>query len=484
MLYPTLVECVLLPAVGAFTRSKFSRLASRMRRFDRLPPERARQQQWESVRRILADAYEQVPFYRDRFAEAGLHPADIRTPDDLERLPPVTRQEITANFPDRITATEGDRSKWRFAATSGTTSQRMIVIQDFGKREGVRAAAMRSFTFSGLRLGSPYLEIPPDVCNIQCGLKREPEPPLLNYLKATGLKGWTDRETWSTVRGLVERQVVYRRAALPSFDARGTCQPEEVLDGYLREIAAHRPAMLKALPAYLLALARHIRRKGSTPPPVGEIRPMGSALAPSARRIIADAFGCRVLEDYGSAELGSIGCECEPGNGLHLFSDLFYVEFVRDGRRVGPGELGRLLVTDLTNRAMPLIRYDIGDVGLSLPEPCDCGRGTMRFKVLGRVHDAIVSPQGRVVTEHEVSDFLYEYRGVEWFQLVQRAESQFDLQVVDDRDSPLPLEDLSRDLAAFLGGNVRVSARRVRSIPPENGGKFRFAKSLKSHAII
>ena len=58
---------------------------------------------------------------------------------------------------------------------------------------------------------------------------------------------------------------------------------------------------------------------------------MGSALAPSARLIIADAFRSRVLEDYGSAELGSIGCECSPGSGLHLFADLFFIEIVRGG---------------------------------------------------------------------------------------------------------------------------------------------------------
>jgi phenylacetate-CoA ligase len=227
----------------------------------------------------------------------------------------------------------------------------------------------------------------------------------------------------------------------------------------------------------LLALARHIRRKGLTPPEVGEIRPMGAALVPSARRTITDAFRCRVLEDYGSAELGSIGCECAPGSGLHLFSDLFFIEFVRGGARVGPGEVGRLLVTDLTNRAMPLIRYDIGDIGLSLPGPCRCGRGTMRFKILGRVQDALVSPPDRILSEHEVSDFLYGYPGVDWFQLAQRSEQQFDLQVADDGTPALSLEALSRDLSAFLGGGVRVTARRVRSIPPENGGKYRFTKS-------
>ena len=127
-----------------------------------------------------------------------------------------------------------------------------------------------------------------------------------------------DRETWSTIRGLVKRQLVYRRATLSSFGARGTCKTEELLNGNIRQVRSYRPALLKALPTYLLALARYIRCNGIAPPEVGEIRPMGSALAPSARREIADAFRCRVLEDYGSAEFRTMGCECSPNSGRHL----------------------------------------------------------------------------------------------------------------------------------------------------------------------
>ena len=258
-MYETFVESLLLPAVGIFTPSKFPRLAYRMRRFDRLTPGQVQRRQWTLVRDLLKDAYNRVPFYRERFDAAGLHPDNELTPDDLEKLPPLCRQEIAASFPDRITAVGVDRTNWRFAATSGTTSQRMIVLQDFAKREAVRAAVVRSFKFSGRRLGSPYLEIPPDVCNVQCGLNREPEPPLFQYLKRLRLRSLRDRETWSTIRGLVERQVVLRQVSLASFGARGTCQTGEILDDYIRQIRCYRPALLKALPTYLLALARHIR---------------------------------------------------------------------------------------------------------------------------------------------------------------------------------------------------------------------------------
>jgi phenylacetate-CoA ligase len=454
-----------------------------MRRFDFAPPDRIRSAQWSALRGILKDAYDLVPFYRERFEAAGLRPDDVRSPDELLRLAPVARDEVAAHFPDRITAAGIPRDDWRFAATSGTTSQRMIVFHDFAKREAVRAAAVRSFRFTGLRLGSRSVEIPPDVCNVQCGLKREAEPSLMDYLRSVGPKGLRDREAMATFRGLVERQVVFRRVTLSAFDARGTCQPGEVLDEYVRTLAAARPALFKALPAYLLALACRIRRTGQEPPPVGEIRPMGSALAPSARARIAEAFRCPVVEDYGTAELGPIACECAPGSGLHLFSDLFYIEHVRDGARVGPGDLGRILITDLTNRAMPLIRYDIGDAGVRLDGPCPCGRGTERFRVVGRTRDILVVPPGRLLPEHTVTDYLYAYTGVEWFQILQRSDRRFDLQVAGDGQDGLSLEALSRDVAAYLGGDVRVHVRRVETIVPESGGKYRFMKSLARNPL-
>src|SRR5262249_57175310 len=138
---------------------------------------------------------------------------------------------------------------------AGTTSQRMVVIQDFAKRDAVRAAALHSFTFSGLRPGSRYVEIPPDICNIQCGVNREPEPALLHYLGRRGLRAWNDPEARSTVRGLVERQVIYRQVTLPSFGSDGTNQANEALADYVLRIRRAGPVLLKALPAYLLALA-------------------------------------------------------------------------------------------------------------------------------------------------------------------------------------------------------------------------------------
>ncbi len=204
---------------------------------------------------------------------------------------------------------------------------------------------------------------------------------------------------------------------------------------------------------------------------------MGAVLSHSARKIIQGAFGCRVVEDYGSAELGGIGCECRAAQGLHLFTDLFYMEIVRNATPAEPGEIGRILLTDLTNKVMPLIRYDIGDLGSFLAGDCRCGRNTPRFKVLGRVGDAIATSSGQVFTEHDIANFLYSYPGVEWFQLTQLGTDRVDLKIVTAPTVSLPEVQLLSDLKSFLGDGVQLTLRKVRTILPETGGKYRFLKS-------
>jgi len=132
---------------------------------------------------------------------------------------------------------------------------------------------------------------------------------------------------------------------------------------------------------------------------------------------------------------------------------------------------------------MPLIRYDLGDVGYMRADPCGCGRRTSRLVVLGRVQDTLATRSGQLLTEHHVSDFLYGYPGVDWFQLAQRSDQAFDLQVVSGGPDPLAADALARDLAGLLGEGTRVAVRTVRSIPPENGGKYRVIKSTSGASV-
>ena len=112
------------------------------------------------------------------------------------------------------------------------------------------------------------------------------------------------------------------------------------------------------------------------------------------RELIGNVFQCRVYNEYGCGETGTIAHECEFGS-MHINAENVIVEIVRDGEVVNDGEVGDIVVTDLNNFAMPLIRYNLKDIGYIDSEPCPCGRG---LPILGRSLKAGLTTQSIIET--------------------------------------------------------------------------------------
>jgi phenylacetate-CoA ligase len=123
----------------------------------------------------------------------------------------------------------------------------------------------------------------------------------------------------------------------------------------------------------------------------------GEVVTPQCRYVAKESFNSELFETYGSVEFGQLGFECEEHDGLHLITDVAYVEFISDdGEHVSSGETGKIIVTGLCNTTMPLIRYEIGDVGVPSMEECSCGRKWPMVKAIeGRLNDFLVLPSGR-----------------------------------------------------------------------------------------
>lgn len=435
------------------------------------------------LRALLEHAQRTVPFYRERFDACGFDPAALRTTSDLERLPPLTKQDVARSFPDRITSTQRSFPPWRYAATSGTV-ERLTVVQDFRKRDHSRAADLLGLRMAvGYQPGMRYLRIPPDVCRNVCGVGATAQPSLFGYLaEAARQRMLFDPDVVSNIRGIVWRQLVYRTLELPGLARDGLVQPPDVLDHYLDEIDACRPHVIKALPIYFHLLALRLEDTGRLPPrQAGNLMPMGSSMIPHVRRVAEAAFGARVHEDYGSAEAGAIAVECGHQSGLHPHDELFHVEIVRKGRQAAPGEPGRVLLTDLVNYAMPLIRYDIGDVAIPRTGTCACGVEAPRFEVVGRIQDSLMDDDGDVVCADRIGDAVMASPGVLGFQLDERATS-LDVKVVARPGRDVSLDDVIERLEALLGKRRRISTRRVGNIPPERSGKYRFVRSATGGA--
>jgi phenylacetate-CoA ligase len=476
------MEQVAFPSIALFTDSRFTRLYREGSAGPRTDIIGRQHDVLPQLNELLQHAYENVPFYRRRIGECGIRPHSLRSVADLSQLPPTTKKDISTHFPDGITDTSQKFKPWRYRSTSGTI-ERLTVIHDYRKRDVVRAAEMLALNLATkYRPGMRYLEIPPDVCRNVCGAGGAIDPPIARFiidnLKSRRL---LEPTVLSDLRGLAERQLLYRRLTLTSDAQHGAVQSPESLQRYLEATRAYRPHLVKALPIYLYMMAAHISERGLAAPHIpGGLMPMGSSITPLMKREVEKAFQAPVHEDYGSAELGGIGAECGMRNGIHPFSRLFYVEVVCDGRPARPGETGKVLVTDLHSFAMPFIRYEIGDVALVLNPKCECGVPGLRIDVQGRFQDCIRSAAGELITSDRIVDTILSCRNVRIFRLEYHDGRHVRLDIVAKPGIAPDTVEIQDALLRILGAPLSIAVRLVPTVMPEPGGKYRFVKNCVS----
>jgi phenylacetate-CoA ligase len=395
--------------------------------------EAIRARQWRRLQRTLRQAHARSPLYRERFRQLGITPADIRSLEDLRRLPPTRREDLRQ--PQGLLAEGLASQRLRSTLTSGSTGRRTTSY--FDERAWVLAKyllKLRARRACGLQ---PWHR----VALFQEGA---PESPRL--------------APWTRVQGFSIHRPI-----------------EEVLPA-ARQFGAHA---FYGFPGYLARLGEAAR---------GTLRPRlvftsGELLDPATRRAIERGLGAPVLDVYGCTEVKEIAWECPEQAGHHLNADWVLVE------TDPPDGAGRLLVTPLYNRAMPLLRYEVGDTGTLLDRPCPCGRGLPLIRpTLGRSVDYLALPDGRVVAPYSLTCAIEAVEGMRQYQLVQTEPDLIELRIVPDRG----FDDASRAalhqaLAPVLPG-VRVRLDLVPEIRPEPSGKYRIVQSrlgaARSEAVL
>ena len=448
----------------------------RMQQASERSVEQQQSRQVELLKHLLSAAANDTDYWKSRFASTD---ASDRPLELFNSLAPVTKSELEAGFPDQVVSRAADQEDLRFAATRGTT-QRMICVNDFSKRDSIRAAMVRTLRASGYRIGMPMVEIPPDICDVVCGDQGERDEGVFRHVYDM-IRGWrlADANTYRDLRGLIERHWIYNRKTYPSFGFHGSNPPNEELDAYIDRLSKDRPYVLKGLTTYLYKIAQRVSEREDIQLQIPVIKPLGSGATPVMRKVIEMGFGGRFHDDYGSAELGSIACDCEIGNGMHIFSDLFIVEIVdADGQPVPAGQLGEVVVTDLVNHAMPLIRYKIGDLGRIDDSPCSCGLNSPRLWIEGRIQDALTDVDGQWVTSFDIAEKLYSETGVDQFQLVEKRGDVLELTVVESSRQKFDQASIEKMIFELLGAKRRLRVRTARTLASEPGGKFRWVKAI------
>jgi phenylacetate-CoA ligase len=401
------------------------------------------------LRRLLQNAFDNVPHYRQILEQRGLRPEDFRSVEDLARLPVLDRAAARAAGDSRkaTRAPLCDLTK----ATGGSTGEPLRFGYDLGSEYWRQAVKLRGWGWTGYRVGDPTL--------FMWG------PP------TNGPFGWTRRAKIAGDRLL-------RRETYVDCTNRGEAELRTTVDRILRR----RPENLIFFTNAGVDLARHIVDRGLQVPRMNVLC-CGEALEPRSRALLTAAFGERVFETYGCREVMLIGSECEEHDGLHVSMENLIVEVVvREGGRVraaAPGERGEVAITDLHNYGMPFIRYLNGDLAVAArTDRCRCGRGLARLAAIdGRVADTLRDGHGAPVCGILVSrifscsDALS--RAVLRWQCVQHTDGSVTMRL--QTRQPLTDEaqaDIRRNFARYMKG-VPLRTEVVADIPLGDNGKAR-----------
>jgi phenylacetate-CoA ligase len=384
------------------------------------------------LRAIVRHAWSASPFYRQKFAAAGLTADDIRTVDDLEKLPPTTKAELQAAGPERVVARGDGAAGAVVEATSGSSGTVLQIHHSPAAYDTYFAYAFRHLWDIGYR---PWHRV--------AYTAFDPLPPL----------------PWARL-GLGRREQIDLKAGDPRR--------------YLETLLRLRPQVITAYPSILLMVIGT-----ATAAELARIRPRAihlhsELLTEGMRDAIRQAFACDCFDDYSTFEFHHVAYECRRHR-YHLAADNVVAEFVRHGRRAAPGEEGEILLTGLTNRAMPLLRYAVGDVGAAGDEACPCGRGFPTMRLLeGRVDDFLILPGGRRCSPREVNPAFEFLPGILEHVLVQEA---IDRVVVHLNVAP-PYRDttparVQQALCALFGPGVTVEVRPAERLERGRTGKLR-----------
>jgi len=443
-----LVRDVLYPL--ALWRAGESVQLQYLREFERtqyLPADSLRALQLRRLQSVIDHAYRRCPFYRERLDSAGLIPSDIRTLADLEALPPLEKAEIQQHR-DRMLAQGWPAEDLVPNQTGGSTGTPVSFFLTRERAQSRYAATLRHNRWAGWDLGHKVA--------LLWGAPRD-----------VPRRGW---------RRFLRNRVLERQLFLDTGSV-----TEAKLDGFHLALKRFRPRVILAYARSAVMFARYLRSRGLTAYQPHSIVTSAEVLEAADRSLLEDVFGCPVFNRYGSREVSVIASECERHQGLHTMAEGLIVEVVGREGPAAPGEMGSILVTDLLNPAMPLIRYRIGDLGAWETGTCDCGRELPRLKqVAGRVTDFVVGCDGRLVSGVFLATYLVAQRpSLGQVQILQDRAGQVLYRIRrSERFQPdTDLAYLQATSRRYLGEDQIVDWEFVDALPVEASGKFLFCQS-------
>lgn len=421
-----------------------------LERFQRYGAEEVERRQRAMLETALLHAHEHVPYYRRVLSQAGVVERGTVRLERFADVPILEKATLREHF-DELRADDADPRGLRTNTTGGSTGEPVRFLQDRAVHDWKMATKILFNAWAGIRPGARTLLL------------------------------WGSEKDLAQRAGSIASRVgawLRDEIALNAFH-----MTEADMRAYTETYNAFRPELVLAYAQSIYQWARFIDDAGLKVVPPEAIMTSATNLEPDMRATIERVFGARVFDRYGSREVGDIACENGDGMGMLVSPRTHLVEIVdASGNPVPAGEIGDVVVTLLTNRAMPLIRYRIGDAARMAPGPLGDIAWPRLTEIAGRVTDIFYTRDGKQVYGGYFTRMFYRMPSVAQFQIVQEAYDHLVLRIV-----PAPqanAADLDAELASAaakvretMGTSCRVDVERVDAIAPGPSGKRRYTIS-------
>lgn len=416
---------------------------SQWRKFDRLIDE-----QWREVQQTVHWAARKVPVYRKYYKNiAWVYSCEHFTYEDFSRLPTIDKETLRDNLNQFIHPTHAGRITT--GRTSGSTGISQLLYYDNNHQSYSEAARWRGKSWWGIVPGDPQVVI---WGRPFTGIKDRIGQTLKSYLMNT--------------------------LFISAFDL-----TSERLRHVWESVCKFRPKIIYGYPSAIYLLASYLEEQGISAPEMSlkVVMTTAESITTDQRLRIENVFGVPTANEYGCSETGGFAYEC-PQHNWHISCESVFVEFLdHSGIPVAPGCPGQIVVTDLRNKYMPLIRYRVGDIGTAIEGICPCGRNLPVMKVSSAKVSDTVTLQNGATFSSEIFDYInlavmkaYP-KSILQFRIRQKTAEYFEAEIVPGKTNTAKAERLFlKNLKRQLGQDVTIQFIHVREIKREPNGKLRY----------
>lgn len=389
--------------------------------------------QWISFQNLVKYAYHHVSFYKNLYDQENFHPDQLRSPEDIHRVPITRKSMFQEADPETIIAENYNPDKLVRKRTSGSSGSPLNVFYTPEDRIYRTILHLRIFFHNGMGYRDKMAHIS-DSRNV----------PDFRY-------------SFQKL-GFLPKDFVYA--------ADSTGQQMEQLEKI-------KPAVIYSYASSMVLLSSEIEKLGNCPFHPKLVFTTGELLNPDDRELINQAFSVRLRDIYGIVEMGDVAWECPGLNGYHFNIDSFYPEVFAGDQVAQPGEAGQLVMTNLHSYAMPIIRYEVGDqVTAPQEKACSCGCNFPKVGVLqGRADDWLYTPEKK-----RISPLIFvvaSIPGVQQYRMIQRDYTHIRVEILPGPGfSDATLQQSADHVIEVMGPEMEVEVVRVDEIP-QQAGKMR-----------